>query len=125
VVTAPCGELEVMVRLTSIARRATARAAWRAACQRRTTHFSSILRKTARLVPGEPATRTKVPGAWQIEVERPSSPLLVMSIITKGCRTVADFCQPIPVHVHEPALVDMVLLEELEARSMVQIVVAP
>jgi hypothetical protein len=49
-----------------------------------------------------------------------------MCIVTRAnCRTVADFAQPIPVHVHELELVDMALLEELETQGMVQIVGSP
>jgi hypothetical protein len=79
-----------------------------------------------RLVPGELTTRTKLPGAWLVEVEMPTGPLLAMTISTRAhCRSVADFAEPIPVQVHEPELVDMCLLEELEMQGVVQIVVSP
>jgi hypothetical protein len=119
----PHGELEVMIRLASVASRAASRSAWRSACQRRTTRFASLLRMIKRLVQGEHATRTKVPGAWRIEVQRPSGPVLILSVITRArCRTVADFNQPIVVQVHEPELVNVPLLEELEMRGMVTVV---
>jgi hypothetical protein len=61
-----------------------------------------------------------------IEAKRLSSPLLVLSIITRAhCRVVQDFFAPIPVEVYELELVDMALLEELETRGMVQIVITP
>jgi hypothetical protein len=114
------------MRLTSVASRSASRYAWRSACQRRTTRFASLLRMMRRLVPGEHATRRKVPGAWLVEVERPSSPLLVMAVITRArCRTLADFFDSIVVRVHEPEVVNMPLLEELERLAMVKVVLSP
>jgi hypothetical protein len=114
------------MRLTSVARRAGSRAAWRVACQRRTTRFATLARMMKRLVPGERTARTKVPGAWRVEVERPSGPLVVMSIVTRArCRSVADFAKPIVVHVHEPELVDVFLLERLEMQGMVRVAISP
>lgn len=119
-------ELAAIKRFCSAAQSVASRLRWQSAMQRRTTNFASILRMMRRLVPCGSATRRKVPGAWLLEVQRTDGPSLVLTVVTRNpARTVADLEVPIVTLVHRRDLVNLTVLEQLQARGLIQIVAPP
>jgi hypothetical protein len=119
-------ELVALKRLSTSVRSVGSRLLWRAAMQKRTTRFASVLRMTKRLVPGESATRRKIRGAWLIEIPRPFDPVLVMTVVTRTRgRTLEDLEAPILTYVSRRDLANVAVLEQLESRGIIKVVDSP
>jgi hypothetical protein len=116
-------ELGVLRRLTSRAQSAASRMTWRRAMQGRSTRTATIIRLLPRIVPGRTVSRAKSDGAWIIctELARSTTPVLVIGTRTPG-RTIEDLLAPILVRVRLPDVVDVALLQKLEAQGLVRIV---
>lgn len=119
-------ELAVLKRLSTSIRSVGSRLLWRAAMQKRTTRFASVLRMTKRLVPGESATRRKIRGAWLIEAQRPGGAVLVLTVVTRTSgRTLEDLNAPVVICVSRRDLANVPVLGQLESKGIIKIVDSP